>query len=897
MEQMVLLDTTKPKRKRRELLCYGIILASAVFVLIALAMIINLKIKQSTSVSPVFPSPNDIQVDVKECGKVHLYREAMLGGTEVVKDEWPFIAALYYTRTLKYFCGGTIISPKHILTAAHCIQTKFKLAKLSPDEITVRLGAYNLADRSETDAFNRSVTAIHIHPDWKFNEEKYDADIAILVLTDSVSFSDHIRPVCMPPENYLMDELLGTVVGWGKTENGTAEGIPRKIEVNALSDTRCYNTDEGITSYASERSFCGEGSGTPNVGDSGGGFFAVDGSGWVQFGTVSFVRPEATGSTLKVALYMKLSSLRQWIADKVGETGDTISLATTKENLNCTYGYTSSAVYGCWLHDLNIRQESFVVKKFLGSHVTGKGDDDVEMISFNSGVMALLPRNFGNIFKNLKFLEISVDTKHISRSNLHSLEFLEMIQFIDSKVEELDEDSLWDLPNLLSFKLEKSEVKLLHLGTLSRNSKLKSLPRNLFRKNLLLDTVSFDDNLIETVDDSIFEMNSNLRVVSLKGNQLSHLSKSLFQNNQNLQFLDLSDNDIKTIEEHAFKTNFKLLSLKLESNELEFLPAHLLQGMAFLKEFHLEKNQLQTIDERFFETNANIEEIYLQSNQLNRIPANFFRSNSQLKIVNLDDNSIETIDENLFEENVLLRNVSLESNGLSELPHNLFKRNTMLEFVFFRSNSLETVDERTFQWNPKLREVYLSDNYVSTLPTKLFENNPLLETVHFSRNHLEAIDDHTFQANAKLRDIHLMSNLLTYIPENLFRHNPSLEMVDLSNNFFGTLSENVFSRNPNLMFVRLQMSQFQVLPQNLFHSNPHLLRIDLAMSSFQVIKTDFTQLKHVNYIDLSGNNCIDTVFHNVKSDPSDQSNERRWPRWTNNLSKFQDLVTAKCSQK
>lgn len=136
-----------------------------------------------------------------------------------------------------------------VILAAHCIQSKGKNFPLTPADISVRLGAYNLTDRSESDAVNRSVMQILIHPDWNVNEENYDGDIAILVLTENITFSNHIRPVCMPPVDYFLDGLPGTVVGWGKTENGTAEDIPRKIEVNALNDTYCYETSDGIARY------------------------------------------------------------------------------------------------------------------------------------------------------------------------------------------------------------------------------------------------------------------------------------------------------------------------------------------------------------------------------------------------------------------------------------------------------------------------------------------------------------------------------------------------------------------------------------------------------------------------------------------------------------------------
>lgn len=148
------------------------------------------------------------------------------------------------------FLSTELITLKRVISAAHCIQSKGKENPLSLDEITVRLGAYNLTDPGEKDAVNRNVMQIFVHPDWNVTDEKYDADIAVLVLDANLTFSNHIRPICMPPADYLIDGIVGTVVGWGKTENGTAEGIPRKIEINALNDTYCYGADKGIARYS-----------------------------------------------------------------------------------------------------------------------------------------------------------------------------------------------------------------------------------------------------------------------------------------------------------------------------------------------------------------------------------------------------------------------------------------------------------------------------------------------------------------------------------------------------------------------------------------------------------------------------------------------------------------------
>lgn len=54
-----------------------------------------------------------------ECGTVSqkfTFSSRILGGESVSRGDWPFIAALYRVEHSEYFCGGTLISNKHILT-------------------------------------------------------------------------------------------------------------------------------------------------------------------------------------------------------------------------------------------------------------------------------------------------------------------------------------------------------------------------------------------------------------------------------------------------------------------------------------------------------------------------------------------------------------------------------------------------------------------------------------------------------------------------------------------------------------------------------------------------------------------------------------------------------------
>lgn len=44
------------------------------------------------------------------------FDERILGGDETSRGDWPFMASLFEVETQKFFCGGTLISQKHVLT-------------------------------------------------------------------------------------------------------------------------------------------------------------------------------------------------------------------------------------------------------------------------------------------------------------------------------------------------------------------------------------------------------------------------------------------------------------------------------------------------------------------------------------------------------------------------------------------------------------------------------------------------------------------------------------------------------------------------------------------------------------------------------------------------------------
>lgn len=130
--------------------------------------------------------------------------DRIYGGTRISPGEFPFLVALYDYSTESFFCGGALITAKHVLTAAHCVHQKQE-QKINPEEVFVLLGRYNISLKAEKGSKARFVQEIFIHPDWDSNSMKYNADIAILELDEEVQFSSLIMPICVDdnPDNQL----------------------------------------------------------------------------------------------------------------------------------------------------------------------------------------------------------------------------------------------------------------------------------------------------------------------------------------------------------------------------------------------------------------------------------------------------------------------------------------------------------------------------------------------------------------------------------------------------------------------------------------------------------------------------------------------------------------------
>lgn len=74
------------------------------------------------------------------------------------------------------------------------------------------MGKYNLEVPVEKKSFAADVAEIRVHPEWIWHDVKYDADIAILILEETVEFSMFAQPVCLPSSANIDRVFDGFVV-------------------------------------------------------------------------------------------------------------------------------------------------------------------------------------------------------------------------------------------------------------------------------------------------------------------------------------------------------------------------------------------------------------------------------------------------------------------------------------------------------------------------------------------------------------------------------------------------------------------------------------------------------------------------------------------------------------
>uniref|UniRef100_A0A8C4V5F0 Uncharacterized protein n=1 Tax=Falco tinnunculus TaxID=100819 RepID=A0A8C4V5F0_FALTI len=259
-------------------------------------------LSQSSHGGNVSDRPQHVQLTVSSTPE---HQDARVtGGTLCQRGHCPWQVLIRNSKDIG-FCGGSLISSRWVVTAAHCLDL------VRPHHVTV--GEYK-EFKEQKIGVERSWT----HPHYDSND--YNSDIALLYLSSEVVFNEYVIPICLPSPSLatLLSEegRIGTVSGWGVTHTrGSTLRFLMKVQLPIVNMETCQrSTDRLVT----DNMFCA-GYHTAGAdackGDSGGPFTVPYHNTWFLLGIVSW--GEGCAERGKYGVYTRVSNYIPWIKEVV----------------------------------------------------------------------------------------------------------------------------------------------------------------------------------------------------------------------------------------------------------------------------------------------------------------------------------------------------------------------------------------------------------------------------------------------------------------------------------------------------------------------------------------------------------------------------------------------------
>ena len=235
-------------------------------------------------------------------------RPRIVGGEAASAGQYPWMAGLLNKDEPDAFlaqdCGGALIHPHWVVTAAHCVEFR------DPADIQVIVGA---TDLTAPGLQRRNVAEVIMHPDYR--PWANDHDIALVLLAEPVTGIAPLEVINDPA--LAAAGVTGRSLGWGALDNTADPQFPNGLQAVELPvvDTEIANQPDWLNGSVTPNMFAAgyEDGGKDTCGGDSGGPFVVWGPAgqWMLAGVINWADECAVAK--KPGVYCRVSRYRHWL--------------------------------------------------------------------------------------------------------------------------------------------------------------------------------------------------------------------------------------------------------------------------------------------------------------------------------------------------------------------------------------------------------------------------------------------------------------------------------------------------------------------------------------------------------------------------------------------------------
>ncbi|CAG9797988.1 unnamed protein product [Chironomus riparius] len=187
------------------------------------------KVFQITKIPPMFGGKEAREVRTSKC------TQNKISFIETAVNELPHQALLGYSprnTEIKWLCGGSLVSPKFVLTVAHCLSSR-QFGHVQKVKVGMK---YKDQEHDNEKVFVYNIKETFKHPN--YNERTFNEDIALLKLDGTVSINENILPICLPTKQHNDFKAMAII---RSHTYGKQSEILMKATLERFTHTECKN--------------------------------------------------------------------------------------------------------------------------------------------------------------------------------------------------------------------------------------------------------------------------------------------------------------------------------------------------------------------------------------------------------------------------------------------------------------------------------------------------------------------------------------------------------------------------------------------------------------------------------------------------------------------------------